>query len=89
MEIKSNMGAGGVPEMTPSKRSAQSSQSSSDGVSFTSSQALDAALESSPNVRPEQVQRARELINDPNYPPMVTIRKFSALLAIHIDSVNE
>jgi len=37
-------------------------------------------------VRPEQVQRAKKLIEDPNYPSLEVLRKLAAKLVSHLQS---
>lgn len=57
-------------------------QSATDGTSFDRSAALDRSLEKTPDVRPEVVERARQLIEDTSYPPPVAINKIADLLAM-------
>lgn len=53
-----------------------------DQVNFSATEAVDKALSATPDVRAEEVERARQLIGDPSYPPPETIRKLSELLAV-------
>jgi hypothetical protein len=46
---------------------------------------LDQALASVPDVRPEVVERARNLVNLVQYPPAETMRKIARLLAMEIE----
>jgi hypothetical protein len=52
-----------------------------DSTSFQGTDAVNGALQQTPDVRPEAVSQARALINDAQYPPLSTIRTISQLLA--------
>jgi len=56
---------------------------------FAGSTAVNSALRNLPDSRPEAVDRARLLINDPSYPGPETLRKVSQLLAGQIGGPNE
>jgi hypothetical protein len=84
MEINTNISAGGINGPIPPRQPAKAKEAA-DGVSFGNSAALDGALQNVPGSRPEEVDRARNLIGDVNYPPQETIKKISTLLAIHLD----
>ena len=70
------------------KRPATSPKSAADEASFDSSKALNRSLSLVPDVRPDVVARARQLIADVNYPPEVAINKISDLLAMKIRNEN-
>lgn len=53
-------------------------------ASFGQTDALNESLKSTPDVRAEAVQRAKDLIADPSYPPPAVIRSISNLLAISL-----
>jgi hypothetical protein len=55
-----------------------------DQAVFNRSEALDRAFSQVPEVRPERVAHARDLIGQVNYPPRETIAKISQLLALTI-----
>ena len=57
-----------------------------DQASFQNSEALNNALNSTPDVRPEVVTRAKDLVSSSIYPPPRVIRQISTLLAIGIAS---
>ena len=57
-----------------------------DPAEFAATQALDLALHSAPDIRPEKVERAARLLEDPNYPPQELIRRLSRLIAVNIES---
>lgn len=89
MEIQMNHNTGGVrpaavgglppqrPEPTPSK---------DEMVNLAGAAAVDRALEKTPDIRADVVERARKLVADPAYPPRETILRLSHLLAIRLPS---
>ena len=86
MEINNNSdGIGSVGRLSPYARTARSHEAASaDGVDFASSERLEKALASTPDVRAEEVRRAKALVGQVDYPPMETINKISNLLALNI-----
>jgi hypothetical protein len=52
-----------------------------DSASFQGVDAVNGALQQTPDVRPEVVSQARALIADAQYPPLPTIDAISKLLA--------
>src|SRR5882724_7178561 len=86
-----NLGTGAVNGATPPapRPASGTAQPATDGASFPKSVALNRALGEVPNSRPEVVERAKSLISDVNYPPLVIIRKLSALLAIHLNAATD
>jgi hypothetical protein len=57
-----------------------------DSASFHGADAVNGALQQTPAVRLEAVERARTLISDNNYPPQSTIKGMSKLVAEHLAS---
>jgi len=55
-----------------------------DQQDFSQTDALRGALDNLPSSRPDKVQRARELVDQVDYPPVKTIRQLSDLLAVKI-----
>lgn len=88
MQINSNMNAGGINPLIPARRSVPGNNAKADRTGFASSTALDGALKLIPDVRPEAVDRARELINDPDYPSADTVSKLSDFLAAKLTVGN-
>jgi hypothetical protein len=85
MEVSPNTGTGhsqrvaGKPLVTrPGKAPA------SDLVSVRNTEAVNGALRQTPDIRSEVVERAREQVADLHYPPLQTIKAFSALLAVKL-----
>lgn len=60
------------------------SRGATDGASFEQSAQLEQALQSSPDVRAEVVEKARKLIEDTNYPPPEAINRIANLLAMKL-----
>jgi len=54
-------------------------------VEFSQVTALNEALQQAPNARAEQINRARKLVGEVDYPPRETMRSIAQLLAIGID----
>lgn len=71
------------------KRSAIPSRANTDGASFDKSAALNRSLADIPDVRPDRVSRAKQLIADVNYPPQEAIKKISDLLAMKLREAKE
>ncbi len=57
------------------------------GAEWTKSKDERARLRRVPDVRPEEVARARRLIADPAYPSSETLRRVAFLLAQHWETV--
>jgi hypothetical protein len=55
----------------------------SDNTSFTATDSLEARLNTLPTVRPEQVDQAKSILANPNYPPAELLDRIAALLAVH------
>jgi hypothetical protein len=80
MEINNNMKVGAVNGVISAKRSPAVARTSGVTDPFASSTALESALKSLPDSRPEAVDRARDLINDPSYPSADVVKKLSSFL---------
>jgi hypothetical protein len=89
MKIDTKLNAADVTNVTSAKRSTPVATTAADDSSFASSTALAAALKNTPDVRASSVDRARELINDPNYPSADTIKKLAGFLAGQLTSNAE
>jgi hypothetical protein len=86
MEINFHLGnLGGTSQAQAVVRAKEWDASSvQDDVALENSRALSRALQETPATRADVVQRATELVGEPNYPPPETIRKISHLLAIQM-----
>jgi hypothetical protein len=82
MEVKANINIDAAQRVVVNPVRSQRASAGADTASFQNVEALDQALQATPEVRPEAVAHAQELIGDVKYPPADTIRSISALLAI-------
>lgn len=89
MEVSPNLNAGSVNRAPSSQPVGQRTKPEAVGTAFANAEALDEALRSTPDTRPEVVARAKKLVEDVNYPPRETINKIANLLAIHFTSGPE
>lgn len=89
MEINTKINTTGVNNLPAGKRSVSSAPTDAPDTSFAGSSALEAALKSTPDVRTSAVDRARELISDPNYPSADTIKQLANFLADKLTSSPE
>ncbi|HXD01242.1 MAG TPA: hypothetical protein VN048_18030 [Verrucomicrobiae bacterium] len=89
MKINPNTDPVRVGGAQPPKPAASATPAVAEADAFASSTAVNSALRNSPDSRPEAVDRARELINDPSYPGTDTLRKISQFLADQIGNPNE
>lgn len=55
-----------------------------DTAQFDRAAALNRALADTPDLRANEVERARELIGDVSYPPAETIQRIASLLATNL-----
>jgi hypothetical protein len=87
MEINLDVNARKVlPDAAPPPAQRLPGSSNPTNTEFRAAAALDRALESRPDIRPERVQEAKLLVGQPTYPPRETIQKLASLLAMHLDS---
>jgi hypothetical protein len=86
MEIDANMNLGSVNGPSSAKRVASVIVPTPQDASFASSTALESALKSLPDVRPEAVANAKALIADPSYPSAGTINRMAGFLAGQLQS---
>ena len=85
MEIKPTHNLGAVTRLASGLARPPETKAAGDTVVFDSAQALNKALDTTPDVRPDVVARARAVVAGSSYPPQETIQRISALLAIHLD----
>lgn len=89
MKINANTTPLGVEGLNPAKRPAPTAAPAGEADSFAGSTAVNNALEGLPESRPGAVERARQLINDPQYPGPDVLQKVSNLLAGQIGGAGE
>lgn len=84
MEIRPSEQSGGLSPTQASRTGVHRPQPPADQVDLGSSAALNRALRETPPTRPEEVERARQLVASPTYPPQETIQSLAHLLAMMI-----
>ena len=89
MRIDSNLNSRGVDGSIPPKRTSSVSRRTTDRTSFAGTDALDTSLKIAPDSRAIEVENARALIANPDYPPAEIIRNISTLLAAKLKSGEE
>ncbi|MDB6020632.1 MAG: hypothetical protein JWQ04_489 [Pedosphaera sp.] len=88
MEINANMNAGGVNPLIPAKRPAAGVKPMAEDNAFASSTALEETLKKIPDLRPQAIDRARDLISDPNYPTSENLKQLAKFLAAKLTASN-
>lgn len=86
MEIKLDVNAAKVRAVPPPAAVERPSKAAEAKVEFKEAAALEHALKETPDVRSSEVERAKQLVADTNYPPREAIQKLSTLLAMKISS---
>lgn len=85
MEVKANKNVDVAQRVNINRTKPRPAAVESDTASFSRAAALDQAMQATPEVRPEAVARAKELLSDVKYPPAATIKGIAALLALKLD----
>lgn len=86
MQIKVNNNIDTAQWVKVSQVKARNVQPDSDTTSFYRAEALEQSVKTSPEVRPEAVDRAKKLIAEVRYPGDETIRGIASLLALKIEA---
>jgi hypothetical protein len=89
MEVNTNMNVSGVNGVIAPGRTKGAAKTAQDTASFSGSAGVEAALAGLAESRPEAVLRAKQLINDPGYPPSDAVKQMSQFLASKLTSGNE
>ena len=89
MKINPNTDPLRVDGTQPPKPAAPATLLAADSTSFAGSAAVNRAIGTTPDSRPEFVARARALINDPAYPGNDILRRVSQLLAGQLTGPND
>ncbi|MEN9572808.1 MAG: hypothetical protein RL514_663 [Verrucomicrobiota bacterium] len=85
MNVSPNSNSGSVGRIFGKAAPATPATPAPDTAHFAQAAALNAALADTPEVRAGEVERARALIRDANYPAATTIRSIANLLARHLE----
>ncbi len=84
MQIEFNPGRPTGPGASQSVTRRTPAVPDSEPASFEQTRALEQKLAQVPATRPEQVERARSLIEDVQYPPQEMMNRIASLLALHL-----
>ncbi len=84
MDIDNHFSVGRVNGASPPRRSAPSFEALSDEECFANWPAWQETLQNLPDSRPEAVERARNLIADPDYPPQYAQEILARQLAVQL-----
>ena len=76
-------GVNALPPVAP-KSAVGPAPATEDVASFPSATALNQALAQTPDIRADEVARAKELVKQSDYPPAEMVRKIGELLAGHL-----
>jgi hypothetical protein len=83
MQVNPNSATGEVTRTEPQVPGRPPVRVGGDEAEFTRVTALDKALQDIPPARVEEVERAKNLVQDGNYPPPYAIVRIARLLAMH------
>jgi hypothetical protein len=83
MQVNPNNSAGEVRRTELNRPSPPEVKVERDQVEFTQVTALNNALQDVPSIRLEEVERAKKLIQDANYPPPYALVRIARLLAMN------
>jgi hypothetical protein len=78
MEIKPSSSYSPIPP-TDARPIRRAVQAATDGGEFASTEALQRALNATPDIRPEAVERGRALAASEHYPPAETMQRLARL----------
>lgn len=87
MEIEFNTSRISNAANGPVVRRPDAAPSPKEAAPFASAQNLEQSVKNLPLVRPGQVERARALIADVQYPPTEMLERISSLLAMHLKQI--
>jgi hypothetical protein len=79
-------GSNSQPVAKPAPAAAAAAPAGQDGVSLHNASALEQALNNVPDVRPEKVEQARQLVADTDYPSDKVMGGIAQLLSQHIQN---
>ena len=88
MEINLNSNIESLGRIAGSQPKRLETKTESGATAFGQSEALNQALQQTPNVRPEVVATAQSAVNSSHYPPAETIKQIATLLALHMNQDN-
>lgn len=86
MEVNPNIRATGVSRTPDSLLVKPARTAPASSPTFADSEAVNRALQQTPDVRADKVAQAMLLANDDQYPPLSTIRAIAHLLAVDLEN---
>jgi hypothetical protein len=89
MQVNPNNSPGEVNRVEPYRPSLPAAKLEREQTGFTQVAALNNALQNVPPLRTEEVERAKKLIQDANYPPPYALVRIACLLAMHWSDESE
>ncbi len=91
MQIDSNLSPNTVARTSPAATQAAKAANAPvvDSASFAQAEAINQSLKGEPDVRSSEVERARTLVGQVQWPPEIVIRRISNLLAVNMAAGNE
>jgi hypothetical protein len=89
MQVNPNNSSGEVSRTEPYRLSLPATKVEHQQTDFTHVAALNNALQDVPPVRIEEVERAKKLIQDANYPPPYALVRIAHLLAMNWSDESE
>jgi hypothetical protein len=89
MHINPNNFVGQIARTDVKPQTPLESKAVLDRADFNRAANLNRSLQELPDVRLEEVERAKKLVQDVNYPPPYAMLRLARLLAIHLDSDSE
>ena len=89
MHVNPNNFVGQIARADVKPQTPPESKAVLDRADFNRAADLNRSLQDLPDVRFEEVERAKKLVQDVNYPPPYAMLRLARLLAIHLDSDSE
>ena len=83
MQVNPNSNVGAVARVNGQPPAPAKAKSANNDVSLKETQALNAAVSQTPEVRSAEVARAVHLVGDQDYPPDAIMNGLAKLLALH------
>lgn len=85
MEIKFNSEISSVSRATGTAAKSGQVTPAGQEAAFDNTDALNQALATTPDIRPDEVARVKSVFSDEHYPPLEMMHKIACLLAVRTD----
>ena len=89
MQVNTNLNTASIAKVTTEAPVRTAPARPVSETEFSATDALNNALDQTPDVRPDAVARAANLVSDKDYPPLEIIRRLSRLFARGADNAGE